>query len=314
MFVRYLILAMAAVAAFAQQPAKKWTAPRTPDGKPDLQGVWTHVTITPLERPAEFANKPFFTKAEAEQFEKETVARNNSDHRDANPEADVARAYNDVWYGRGTKVVPTLRTSLIIDPPDGRIPALTPAAQQRLDKIQALRQRRPEGPEDRSLSERCILNGITGPPMMPGPYNNNYQIVQSPGYVTIVVEMIHDVRVIPTDGSAHLPPAVRQWRGDSRGHWEGDTLVVDTTNFTDQTVFRGASREMHLIEKFTRTAPDQIMYEFTVDDPASFARPWTAQLPMSPGEGPILEYACNEGNYAMDGMLRGARLDEQKKK
>ena len=313
------IILMAGVAAAQSPAAKKWTPPRTPDGKPDLQGIWTNVTITPLERLPELGNKAFFTRAEAEQFEKDIVSRNNADRRDGPVEADVARAYNDVWYSRGTKGVPTLRTSLIIDPPDGRVPALSAAAQQRIDKFNAGRLRPAEGPEDRSLSERCILWGTTGPPMVPGPYNNNYQIVQAPGYVMIVVEMIHDVRIIPTsngptDGSPHVPPAIRQWRGDSRGHWEGDTLVVDTTNFNDQTMFRGASRNMHLTEKFTRTAPDQIMYEFTVDDPSSFARPWTAQIPMSPVEGPILEYACHEGNYGMEGILRGARQDEQKSK
>ena len=310
MFPRFLIFA--AVAWFAGSGA---FAQRTPDGHPDLQGYWTNVTITPLERPAEFANKPFFTKAEAEQYEKDVVARNNADRRDGGAEADVNRAYNDVWYDRGTRVVPTLRTSLIIDPPDGRVPALTPAAQQRAQSRAQYRRLHPaDGPEDRSLAERCIVWPTSGPPLMPSFYNNNYQIVQGPGYVMIIVEMIHDVRVIPTDGSPHLPASIRQWLGDSRGHWEGDTLVVDTTNFTDQTNFRGAGRDLHLIEKFTRTAPDRIMYEFTVDDPASFVRRWTGQIPMLPAKGPLLEYACNEGNYAMEGMLKGARQDEQKTK
>jgi hypothetical protein len=311
MFSRYLVVAAIASAALAQQPAaKKWAAPRTADGKPDLQGIWTHVTLTPLERPAEFVNKPFFaSKAEAAQYASDLSARNNADQA---PTSGSVGSYNNVWYGRGNSVVPTLRTSLIIDPPDGRVPALTPAAQRRIDENQKHLQRLAEGPEDRSLAERCILWGTTGPPMMPGPYNNNYQIVQGPGYVMIVVEMIHEVRIIPTDNSQHLPPSIRQWRGDSRGRWEGDTLVVDTTNFNDQTMFRGASRDMHLVEKFTRTAPDQVMYEFTVDDPSSFARSWTAQLPMSPGEGPILEYACTEGNYAMESILKGARQNERK--
>jgi len=316
MFARYLTIAVIASAAFAQQaPTKKWTAPRTPDGKPDLQGVWTNVTITPLERPAELAGKPFFTKAEAEQYEKETVSRNNADRRDGPVEADVSRAYNDVWYDRGTHVVPTLRTSLIVDPPDGRVPALTAAAQQRVQERAQYRRLHPaDGPEDRSLAERCIVWPTAGPPLMPSFYNNNYQILQGPGYVMIVVEMIHDVRIIPTDGRPHLPSGVRQWLGDPRGHWEGDTLVVDTTNFTDQTNFRGSGRDLHLTEKFTRVAPDQIMYEFTMDDPASFVKPWTAQIPMLPAKGPLLEYACNEGNYAMEGMLGGARQEEKKGK
>ncbi len=212
-------------------------------------------------------------------------------------------------------MVPTLRTSLIIDPPDGRVPALTAAAQQRAqERAQYRRLHVADGPEDRSLAERCIIWPTAGPPLMPSFYNNNYQIVQGAGYVMIIVEMIHDVRVIPTDGSPHLPVSIRQWLGDSRGHWEGDTLVVDTTNFNDQTNFRGASRDMHLIEKFTRTAPDRIMYEFTVNDPAAFVHPWSGQIPMLPAKGPLLEYACNEGNYAMEGMLRGARQDERKTK
>ena len=315
MLSRFFTVALIASAAFAQQPARKWLAPRTPEGKPDLQGVWTNVTITPLERPAEFANKPFLTKAEAQQYERETVARNNADRRDGPVEADVGRAYNDVWWDRGTKVVPTLRTSLIIDPPDGRVPALTPAAQQRAqDRAQYRRAHPADGPEDRSLAERCILWPTSGPPLMPSFYNNNYQIVQGPGYVMIEVEMIHEVRIIPTDGRPHLPPTIRQWLGDSRGRWEGDTLVVDTTNFTTQTNFRGAGPDLHMIEKFTRVAPDQIMYEFTVDDPASFVRPWSGQVPMLPAKGPLLEYACNEGNYAMEGILNGARQDERKNK
>ena len=286
----------------------KYTPPRTPDGQPDLQGVWTNVTITPLERPANLAGKEFFTPAEARQYEKDTVDRNNADRRDGGAQADLSRAYNDAWYDRGTKVVETLRTSLIIDPPDGHIPrkagapALAPVGFNRP----------PEGPEDRSLSERCILWATAGPPMMPSFYNNNYQIVQAPGYVTILVEMIHDARIIPLDNRPHVDGGVRQWMGDPRGHWEGNTLVVETTNFNDKTRFQRAGQNMHLIERFTRTAPDTIMYEFTVDDPSAFTRPWTAQIPMKKTEGPIIEYACNEGNYAMEGMLAGARADEKK--
>jgi hypothetical protein len=270
--------------------------------------VWTNVTITPLERPANLADKAFFTAAEARQYEKETVERNNADRRDGGAQADLGRAYNDAWYDRGTKVVETLRTSLVIDPPDGHIPrkAGAPAL------AQAGFGRPPEGPEDRSLPERCILWPTAGPPMMPSFYNNNYQIVQAPGYVTILVEMIHDARIIPLDNRPHVDASIRQWMGDSRGHWEGNTLVVETTNFNDKTRFQRAGQNMHLVERFTRTAPDTITYEFTVDDPSAFTKPWTAQIPMKRTEGPIIEYACNEGNYAMEGMLAGARADEKK--
>lgn len=322
--VRALAFAGAAVGMIAALPAsaqsraakttsKNWTPPKTPDGQPDLQGIWTNVTLTPLERPRDLGDKQFFTPQEAAEYEKQTISRNNADRRDGSAQADVNRAYNDFWWDRGTKVVPTLRTSLIIDPPDGRVPALTPERQKSLAEARAMaRGHSTDGPEDRSLSERCILWPTAGPPMMPSFYNNNYQIVQGPGYVMILVEMIHDVRIIPLDGRPHLPATVRQWMGDPRGHWEGNTLVVDTTNFSDKTNFRGSDENLHLIERFTRTAPDMLMYEFTVDDPTAFTKPFTAQIPMRPGEGPILEYACNEGNYAMTDILRGARVEEEK--
>jgi hypothetical protein len=310
----FLILAVLPLAA--QVPSAKTSrAPRTPDGKPDLQGVWTSATLTPLERPAELGNKQFFTKEEAAQWARQFLQSNDRDRRDGPAQIDVGRAYNEFWFSRGDAVVPTLRTSLIIDPPDGKVPALTPDGQQRAAaRAEAQRLHPADGPEDRSLAERCIVWPVAGPPMVPGGYNNNYQIVQGPGYVTILVEMIHDARTIPTDGRPHLPATVRQWMGDPRGHWEGDTLVVDTTNFTDKTNFRGSGGNLHLVERFTRTAPDQLMYEFTVNDPSSFVRPWTAQIPMRKTDGPLFEYACHEGNYGMEGMLRGARQQEHKEK
>ena len=297
--------------AFAQ---KAWTPPRTPDGKPDLQGIWTNVTITPLERPRDLGDKAFFTEQEALQYEKQVREQNNADRRDGGAQADVNRAYNDFWYDRGTKVVANRRTSLIVDPPDGRIPALTPEAQKRqADRAAAGRGHQFDGPENRALTERCLVWPTAGPPMLPSFYNNNYQIVQAPGYVMILVEMVHDVRVIPTDGRPHLPSDVRQWFGDSRGRWEGDTLVVETTNFSDKNSFRGSDENMKLIEKFSRTGPDTILYEFTVNDSTAFAKPWTAHIPMNRMPGPIIEYACHEGNYAMSGMLAGARSEEQKR-
>src|SRR5580658_6585772 len=269
----WLACPVALIAAVIAVPAaKNWTPPRTPDGKPDLQGVWTNVTLTPLERPDELKDKAFFASAaEADQYAKDLTQRTNADRRDGGADADVGRAYNQFWYDRGTKVIPALRTSLITDPPDGKIPALTSEAQARVTAQADARRLHPaDGPESRSLTERCIIWPTVGPPMLPGPYNNNYQIVQGPGYVMIVIEMIHDVRIIPTDGRPHLPSNIRQWAGDSRGHWEGNTLVVDTTNFSNKTSFRGSDENMHLVERFTRASPDMILYEFTVDDPTSF--------------------------------------------
>jgi len=313
-----LLLSSLPLIGLAQAPAKTaatvktWTPPKTADGQPDIQGFWTNITLTPLQRPANLGNKGFFTPAEAEAYEKQIVAQNNADRRDGTVAADVSRAYNDFWWDRGTKVVKTLRTSLIIDPEDGRLPALAPgAAQQRARAQQALLGRTMDGPESRPLAERCILWATAGPPMMPSFYNNNYQIVQNANYVMILVEMIHDARIIPIDNRPHLPGTVRQWLGNSVGHWEGNTLVVETTNFTDKTAFQGTSKDMKLTERFTRTDPDTLMYEFTVDDPSTYTRPWTAQIPMSKTEGPIWEYACHEGNYAMTNVLSGARAAEK---
>lgn len=308
-------ITIAAISTFLAALPLAGQSPRTPEGKPDLQGVWTNATVTPLERPAELGNQQFFTKEQAAQYAKRMIENGNSDRRDGGAEADVARAYNNFWRESGTKVVPTLRTSLIVDPPDGRIPALTPEAQRRAAvRAEARRLHPADGPEDRSLQERCILWPAAGPPMMPVGYNSNYQIVQGRGYVTVISEMIHDARTIPTDGSPHLPSNVRQWLGDPRGHWEGDTLVVDSTNFTDKTNFRGSGENLHLVERFTRTGPESLTYEFTVDDPASFVKPWTVQIPMTRAAGPVLEYACNEGNYAMQGILAGARAEENAKR
>ena len=294
--------------------AKNWTPPRTPDGQPDLQGIWSNATVTPLERPADLAGKPVLTEKEAADYAKQVVQQTNVDRREGiGTDLDVARAYNNFWYDRGTKTVGTRRTSLIVDPPDGRIPALTPEAQKRVADRDARRLRPAEGPEDRSLSERCIAWQTAGPPMLPSGYNNNYQIVQNRGYVLIFNEMIHDTRVIPLDGRPHLPQNIRLWMGDSRGHWEGDTLVVDTTNFTDKTAFRGASENMHLVERFTRVDPETLLYSFTVDDPSAFAKPWTAEITSVRGDGRIFEYACHEGNYGMEGLLKGARADEKKR-
>jgi hypothetical protein len=284
---------------------------RAADGQPDLQGIWTNATITPLERPKEFAGKPFFSVQEAAEYEKRVIEETNKDRRDGDPEADVGRAYNDSWWDRGTKVVPTRRTSMVVDPPDGRVPPLTPEAQKRAAARSEALRRPATGPEDRGLAERCILWPTAGPPMLPSAYNNNYQILQIPGYVVILIEMIHDVRIIPLDGRPHLPQNIRQWLGDSRGHWEGKTLVVDTTNFTAKTPFRGSDRNLHLVERFTRTDGETILYEFTVDNPTAFTRHWKGEAPMTRTVGPIYEYACHEGNYGMTNILTGARAQEK---
>jgi hypothetical protein len=279
----------------------------------DLQGVWTNTTITPLERPASLAGKQVFTPEEAAKYEKETNQRNDADNRESNSEADVNHAYNQFWWDRGTKVVPGLRTSLIVDPPDGRVPALTPEAQKRMAaQLAYAREHSTDGPENRLLQERCLNWPTAGPPMLPSFYNNEYQIVQTPSTVAIVIEMIHDVRIIPINGSPHLRSSVRQWMGDSRGHWDGNTLVVDTTNFTEKSRFRGADENLHLTERFTRVNPNTVLYEFTVDDPTAFTKPWTAQIPMTKTKGPVFEYACHEGNYAMVDILAGARAAEKK--
>ena len=307
------VLISASGSAFGQAK-KTWVMPRTPDGHPDLSGTWNTSTLTPLERPAEFAHKPVLSEQEAKDYEARLLRENNRDRRDGTAETDVGRAYNEFWYDRGSHIIASRRTSLIIDPPDGKIPAVTPEAQKRQADLAEYRRQHPgDGPEDFSLANRCILWATAGPPMLPGAYNNNYQIVQGPGYVGILVEMIHDARIIPTDGGPHLPSGIHQWLGDSRGHWDGDTLVVETTNFNNKTNFRGASEKMQLTERFKRVDANTISYEFTVNDPSSFTKPWTAQIPMNKTTDAVLEYACHEGNYAMEGMLKGLRAEEKKR-
>jgi hypothetical protein len=296
--------------AGARQSAKP--ALRAPDGKPDLQGTWSFATVTPLERPNDLAGKAFFTEAEAAAYEKEVVSRNNKDRRDGTAEADVGRAYNDFWWDSGTKVVKTRRTSLVVDPPNGKIPPMLPAARERQqERTSANRGHEFDGPENRPLPERCLILQGAGPPITPTAYNNNVQIVQGDGYVALLIEMGHETRIIPTDGRPHLPSTVRLWKGDPRGHWEGDTLVVETTNFSSKNSFRGASDNMKLIERFRRLDAETLMYQFTVDDPATWARPWTVEIPVTKSQGQLFEYACHEGNYGMAGALAGARKEER---
>ena len=321
-FTQIAIVALVPVFAAAQSTNTS-TPPRTAWGQPDLQGIWDFRSITPLQRPEELADQEFLTEEEAANLEQETIDRNerllNRPARRTKVTESVDRGedgapgfYNNLWLDRGTTVVGTKRTSLVIDPPDGRVPALTPAAQERVATRAALNRRITEGPEDRSLSERCILRGNAGPPMTPGGYNNNVQLFQTLGYVVIFTEQIHDARIVPTNGRPHLPQGLRQWMGDSRGRWEGETLVIETTNFSDKAYFRGAGEGMHLIERFTRADADTLNYEFTVNDPQSFTKPWTAQIPMRKSLDPIYEYACHEGNYSMASTLSGARAIEKR--
>jgi hypothetical protein len=295
--------------------SKAWSPSRTPDGQPDLQGTWTNATLTPLERPVEFARKLTLTDEEAAAYEKQRIAAANMDRRDGGAEADVERAYNDVFYDRGSHLIRVdgyKRTSMIVDPADGRIPPLTPEARKSLEQNRAEARRHPaDRPADRSPQERCIYSARAGPPMLAAMYNNNYQIVQTPEYVMIFVEEIHDLRIIPLDGRPHLSSNIRRWVGDSIGHWEGDTLVVDTTNFTSKTRFRGSGENLHVIERFTRISPDTILYRFTIDDPSTFTRAWTAESTFVAITDHLYEYACHEGNYAMVDMLSGARREEK---
>ena len=283
----------------------------------NLEGVWSYATLTPFERPAELAGAEFFTDAQAAAFEAQTIGRNDRDRRDGGAAVDAARGVADYWFDRGEHIASVngkKRTSWIIDPPDGRVPSLTPEARAKLTARNADAREHPaDGPENRSLQERCLAFNA-GPPIGLGPYNNFLQLIQTRDTVIIYTEMIHDARIVWTDGRPHAPAVIRQWLGDSRGRWEGKTLIVDTTNFTDKNPFRGAGENLHLTERFTRTDAGALLYEFTVDDPATFTKPWTAQLPMTKTDERIFEYACHEGNYALPDILRGARYQEKQPK
>jgi hypothetical protein len=282
-----VVAATASMAIHAQPPAPA-----------SLEGIWNYATMTPLERPREFAGKATLTAAESAAYERATIERQSATNNTAGPD----------WWDPGTRFLINGRTSLIVDPPDGRVPAATEEARQR---VQARRARASaDGPEDRALNERCLNWTVAGPPMLPGVYNNNVQIVQTRDYVAIVNEMIHEARIVPMDGRPH--DALPRWMGDSRGHWEGATLVVDTVGFTDKTAFRGSDEHLHLVERFTRIDADTLEYRFTAEDATSWTRPFTAMFPMKKTGGPIYEYACHEGNArSMIGMLRGARAQEK---
>jgi hypothetical protein len=297
-------------------------AQKTADGRPDLQGVWTNATVTPLERPKGFESKPTLNDAEAVEFEKgQAKELADVDGKSESPLLAAAGSngtggYNVLFIDRGTqlaRVDGVKRTSLIIDPPDGKVPPLT--AEGRKGIAAEYRSYMTfENVKDRPLSERCLLGfgSTSGPPMLPVLYNNNYQIVQTADTIMILVEMVHDVRVIRMN-QKHVPPDVRKWLGDSVGHWEGDTLVVDTTNFNKHVNFRGSSENLHVIERFRRVDANTILYRATIDDPTTFTKQWTLEYPFTATPGPIYEYACHEGNYSMQDILGGARKMESER-
>ena len=297
---------------------------RTGDGRPDLSGVWDFRTVTPLERPAELADQEFLSEEEVAAYAAERVLASNADlNREARKlettdrgqvngtreSRDLALAYNDFWWDRGTEVVETRRTSLVINPPNGRVPALTDAASARAAERTRINQRPTEGPEDRPLGERCITGFNSGPPMLPGAYNMNVQIFQTADHIVLLNEMVHNARIVLLDGSPHGD--VPLWTGDSRGRWEGDTLVIETKNFLRETSFRNSSKNLHLLERLHRVSDDTLLYTFTVTDPTTWTQPWTVELPMRRSNLPMFEYACHEGNYGMDGTLTGARAIER---
>jgi hypothetical protein len=319
-----MVVTIVSLGAQGRPPqADKWTTPRTPDGHPDLQGIWTTQTYTPLERPARYAGREFLTDEEATELTRlltqdgvdplavGVFAASDEQRRNRVLQSDPTHYDNALWLATANpKALSSRRTSLIVDPADGKLPALIPEARQRAAASRAAAGF--DSYENRPLQERCIIWTHEGPPMMPPPYNDVMQIIQTPDHVVLFRELATAPRLIPTNGGPHLSESVRQWAGDSRGRWEGDTLVVDTTNFNDKTAFQGSSAALHVIERFTRVSADRILYQFTVDDPHTWTRPWSAEVPMMQTEGPLYEYACHEGNYGLANTLSGARfLDKE---
>jgi hypothetical protein len=305
----------ASLISFAQGQAVQ----RTANGHPDFSGTWNNASLTALQRPSELGAKQFFTEQEAAQFEKAKLQDVNRDRRDGSNQADLDRAYNEAFFDRGTKVSRTMRTSLIVEPADGKVPPLLPEARKKWAQIQAEFTAHPaDGPEDRPLPDRCLMFSQAGPPMLPGNYNDNYLIVQNNDTIVIKAEMGDITRIIPLSGRAHLPSYMRSWSGDSVGHWEGETLVVDTTNFRTSlrsrfgVIYDGMTDEnLHVTERFTRDGTGMIRYRATVDDPTVYTAPWTVEIAMNKAEARLFEYACHEGNYGMTGVLGGYRAQEK---
>ena len=297
-----IVIGLAAAAVGAQETGSEWAAARTPWGHPDLQGIWDQTTGTPLERAADAGDREFLSDEEAAERERRRFAA-----FDAPPRAGSPGNYGSQWRDGSRNAL--ARTSLISDPAGGRIPALTPAGERQAAANRARRRDHPaDSWEDRNLWERCITRGT---PRLPNNYNSNVLILQTPDAVVLLHEMINETRVVPLDGRPHVPDGVRLWNGDSRGRWEGRTLVVETTNFSPRQQFRGQPvGRLRLVERFTRSGPNRIDYEMTLDDPGTYTRPWTVVLPMTRSGGPIFEYACHEGNYGMDGILAGHRAEE----
>lgn len=310
-----LIAASSCAVALWLSPVFSGGLAAVPDGHPSFAGIWNSATATPLERPPALKDKPFFTAEEAAAWEQRIAAGNE----ETTPSAGSKNVgtYNTFFREFGSRTVKTLRTSIVTDPPDGRIPALTPAAA-------AIKRRRVEAmknaasAQDLGLQDQCLAFLTAGPPMLPYSYNSNYEIIQTGDALVVHVEMIHDARIIHLDGRPHVSPVVRRWLGDSIGHWEGSTLVVDTTNFNDAGGFYGDAggnfgwdRNLHLTERFSLLDPETLLYQFDIDDPSAFTRPWKGELTMARSEGPLYEYACHEGNYALQHMLSGFRATER---
>jgi hypothetical protein len=321
---RVLMVGFALLATVIFSPAvhaqrKPAGPPRTPDGKPSLEGVFTFSTITPLQRPDALAGKDTLNDQEAAAFERAENTRLNRDLFDPIKGAPSAGypsradggvlSYNEFWYERGDRMTNDRRTSLVFDPPNGRIPFTDAVRRKNAENSRLMYAGFADSYEDRTLADRCLLGFNAGPPMTPGAYNNNLQIVQTAAYVVILTEMVHSARIIPIDGRPH--GAFRQWAGDSRGRWEGDTLIVETKNFLRETSLPGSTKDTRLVERFTRVDEETIKYEFTVTDPTAFTQPWSAMFPLVKTDAPLFEYACHEGNYAMTNILKGARLLEK---
>ena len=313
------VVSLGAVSAGAQTDA-----PRTAWGQPDLQGVWDFRTITPMQRPERLADREFLTEEEAANLDQAAVDRNtrlfeqaaertaSGDNVDSRGRGEAPGSYNQFWIDSGTRTIGTRRTSLIIDPPNGRYPSQTEAARERAQARRAYARAHPaDGPEDFSAGVRCILGFNAGPPFLPSAYNNNMQLFQTPDHVVIMTEMVNTSRVIPLDGRPRLDPDIRQWSGDSRGHWEGETLVVETRNFDDKRRWRNTTEGMVLVERLTRVDVETLVYEVTVTDPETWSGPWTASVPLRLNPEPLFEYACHEGNYSMPVMLGGTRAEEK---
>jgi hypothetical protein len=311
--VAFMLIVLLGTTLAAAQAPKKWTTPRTPDGQPDLQGFWTNSTYSPLERPKN-VTKEFYSKEEALELEKKATEQ-ETEQTVPGTVADVHYDFTQFALDRNQSAhALNLRTSLITDPTDGRLPTLTPEGEKRAaERAEAAKLvGRWDSAQSNELDDRCMIFAGAGPPMLPAGYNSNYQIVQAPGYVMILFEQNHDVRVIPLDGRPHIPRNMRQWIGDSRGRWDGNTLVVETTNFNGKNPLRGSSENLRVVERFTRLDADTIDYKFTVEDESTWTRPWTAALPLKKTVGPLFEHACHEGNYGLYNTLVGARLEEKK--